>query len=315
MKNQLIAGFLVIFLVLAAASGCIGPSEDEHEYEGESGHDHENSAAYTALNDSALKQIHSGEKILVAVSVVPQAEFVEKIGGDKVIAISMIPQGAAHHYDPSPRQIKDLSSAALYVQLGSGEIFETMHMDAFGQLNPAMKIINSSTGIALIVSGNTTDPHVWTSPKNAQIMVKNICDGLVEFDPANATYYEQNRDSYLRELETLDVEITDELSSLSNLNFMVYHPAWSYFARDYNLNQIAAEIDGKEPTPKTLSAFMDMAEENNITVIFVQEQVSTTGAKAIADSVGAKVFVINPLAKDYVNNTRHVSELLAENLQ
>ncbi|WP_338103314.1 metal ABC transporter solute-binding protein, Zn/Mn family [Methanolapillus millepedarum] len=297
---------LVLLISLAVVSGCIG-EDDNHGHGDATGN-------YAALNESALNQIKSGEKILVAVSVVPQSEFVEKVGGDKVVAISMIPQGAGHHYDPSPRQIEDLSNANMYVALGSGEIFETTHMNSFTQINPTMKIVNSSAGIKLIVNGNTSDPHVWTSPKNAQIMVENICEGLAELDPANATYYEQNRDNYLTELTSLDSEVSNELSNLSNRNFMVYHPAWSYFAKDYQLNQIAAEIDGKEPTPKTLSKFIDLAKENNITVIFVQEQVSKTSAEAIAESVGAEVFVVDPLAKDYVNNTKYVANALAENL-
>ncbi|MDV0446379.1 hypothetical protein MsAg5_02120 [Methanosarcinaceae archaeon Ag5] len=304
--SQLLCLLLILLIPLAAVSGCLDNADDDHGHGG--------NATYTALNESALTQIKSGEKILVAVSVVPQTEFVEKVGGDKVIAVSMIPQGAGHHYDPSPRQIQDLSNADMYVTLGSGEVFETTHMSSFTQLNPNMTIVNSSVGVDLIVSGNSTDPHIWTSPKNAQIMVKNICDGLVALDPENAAYYEQNRDSYLKELETLDTEVTTELSDLNNRNFMVYHPAWSYFAKDYNLNQIAAEIDGKEPTPKTLSKFIDLAKENNITVIFVQEQVSKTSAESIAQSVGAEVFVVDPLAKDYVNNTKYVAHALAENL-
>jgi zinc transport system substrate-binding protein len=112
----------------------------------------------------------------------------------------------------------------------------------------------------------------------------------------------------------LDIELQSELSSLQNQNFMVYHPAWTYFSRDYQLNQIAVEADGKEPSPRALVRYVNLAKENNITVIFVQEQVSVAGASAIAESVGGTVYVVDPLAKNYVENMRSVGQALAENL-
>jgi zinc transport system substrate-binding protein len=266
------------------------------------------------LTETQLRQIDSGEKILVAASVVPQTEFIEKVGGDRVIAISMIPIGAGHHYDPTLRQLEELSKARLFMALGSGEVFETRHMRTFTDISPNMKVVNSSVGIELIQAGRSTDSHIWTSPKCAQIMVENTYKGLAEIDPANATEYRKNADAYIKELQELDAELQAELSGLQSRNFMVYHPAWGYFARDYQLNQIAVEVDGKEPSPRALIEFVNLAKTNNITVIFVQEQVSVAGATAIAESVNGTVYVIDPLAKNYVENTRSVGQALAEHL-
>lgn len=311
-KSNLIFPAVVVVLLIAAVSfsGCLG---DDH-FDGD-GHDHgDPNATYDPLDNESVNQILNGSKILVAASVVPQTEFIEKVGGDNVIAISMIPAGAGHTYDPSPRQLEDLSKADLYMQLGSGEPFETNNMKTFTELNSNMTVINSSEGVTLIQSGNSTDPHIWTSPKVAVAMVENTYKGLVSVDPSNESYYRANADAYIKELEALDTGLTNELSGLDSRNFMVYHPAWGYFARDYNLTQIAVEVDGKEPAPKDIVKFIDLAKENNISVIFVQEQVSVSGATAIAEGFGGSVYVIDPLAKNYVENMRHVGQVLAENM-
>lgn len=308
----------VLLLVLTAVSfsGCLDLGELGHDHDNEDDHDHgDPNASYDPLDDESLNQILNGSKIPVAASVVPQTEFIEKVGGDKVIAFSMIPAGAGHTYDPSPRQLEDLSKADIYVQLGSGEPFETNHMNTFTELNPNMTVINSSENLTLIQNGNSTDPHIWTSPKCAVIMVENIYQGLAESDPKNASYYRENADAYIIELQELDAELEAELSDLKTRNFMTYHPAWGYFARDYNLTQISVEVDGKEPAPKDIVNFIQIAQENNISVIFVQEQVSVTGATAIAQGFGGEVFIIDPLAKNYVENTREAGWILAEELR
>jgi zinc transport system substrate-binding protein len=306
MKNKMIfVSLLALFIAVVLISGCL----DDHDHDHGSG-----SANYQALNETKLSQIASGEKILVAASVIPQTEFIEKVGGDRVIAISMIPPGAGHSYDPTPRQIEDLTKVCLYMQLGSGEPFETKNMKSFIGINPNMTVVNSSAGIELIRSGRSTDPHIWTSPKCAQIMVENTYKGLAAIDPDNAEEYRKNADAYIQELLELDEELERELHGLPSRNFMVYHPAWTYFARDYQLNQIAIEADGKEPTPRELAKFVNLAKQNNITVIFVQEQVSVAGATAIAESVGGTVYAIDPLAKDYVENMRSVGQALSEHM-
>jgi len=316
--------YVLIFAVFAAAilfSGCLDfdhdhdhddDHDDDHDHDGHD-HDHDDdpdAIILQPLTDAQLRQIDAGERILVAASVAPQTEFIEKVGGDRVVAISMIPIGAGHHYDPTVRQLEELAKAQLYMQLGSGEVFETRHMKTFADINPSMKVVNSSVGINLI-SG---DSHIWTSPKNAQIMVENTYNGLSEIDPANATEYRKNADAYIKELQELDAELQAALDGLQDRNFMVYHPAWGYLARDYQLTQIAVEVDGKEPSPRALTEFINVAKTNNVTVIFVQEQVSVAGATAIAESVGGRVYILDPLAKNYVENTRSVGQALAQHL-
>ncbi|MDR2943801.1 MAG: zinc ABC transporter substrate-binding protein [Methanosarcinales archaeon] len=297
----------ILLIASVSLSGCLNTDDpaDEHDH----GHGDQN-AAYDPLDNASVHQIVNGSKILVAASVVPQTEFIEKIGGDNVIAISMIPSGAGHTYDPSPRQLEDLSKADLYMQLGSGEPFETDNMPTFKELNPNMTVINSSKGIALIQG----DSHIWTSPKAAMTMAENTYKGLVSVDASNESYYRANADACIQELEALDAELTTDLSGLKSRHFMVYHPAWGYFARDYNLTQIAIEVDGKEPAPQDVVNFIGIAKDNNVSVIFVQEQVSVSGASAIAEGVGGSVYVLDPLAKNYIENMREVGHALADKM-
>ena len=249
------------------------------------------------------------EKIGVAVSILPQAEFVERIGGDKVKVTVMVPPGASSHtYEPTPSQLKEVSKAKMYAKVGSGIEFELAWMDKIASVNKKMLIVDCSKGIKLI----DNDPHIWLSPRNAKIMVENIYQGLIKIDPANQEYYARNKEKYLQELDKLDNEITQALSGKKNRKIMVYHPAWAYFCRDYDLEQIPIEKEGKEPTPQGIASLIKQARENNITVVFASPQFNTKTAETIAKEINGKVVLIDPLAENYLENMRKVAEAFAE---
>jgi len=247
-------------------------------------------------------------KIRVIVTILPQAEFVEKIGGEKVQVTVMIPPGASPHaYEPTPRQLIEVSKAQIYFQVGSGVDFELAFMDKIVEANSRMLVVNCSEGIKIV----DEDPHVWLSPRNAEKMVENIYNALVQVDPENEEYYRKNLESYLKELEDLDKDIREILGNLTNRSFMVYHPAWGYFARDYNLTQIPVEKEGKEPTVQGLMALIDQARRLNMKVIFVSPQFDKKKAEIIAESIHGRIEFLDPLAKDYVENLRSVALKIA----
>ena len=249
------------------------------------------------------------EKIGVVVSILPQAEFVERISGNKVQVTVMVPPGASPHtYEPIPSQLKEVSKAKIYAKVGSGVEFESAWMDKIISVNKEMLVVDCSKGIELI----DNDPHIWLSPKNAKIMVENIYQGLIQIDSANQEYYARNKEKYLQELDKLDNEIAQTLSGKKNRKIMVYHPAWAYFARDYGLEQIPIEKEGKEPTPQGIASLIKQARENNITVIFASPQFSTKTAEVIAKEIDGKVVLISPLEKNYLENMRKVAEAFAE---
>lgn len=283
------------------------------------------------------------EPITVAVSVVPQAEFVEKVGGDKVKTVVIVPSGAdPHTYEPSPKEVQEISKARMLVTVGAGMPFEEGWINNFESTNSGTLIVNCSKGIELkeleghhhegkeegekdagIEAGDEEqsdedheelDPHIWTSPANAKIMVEDIYEGLAELDPENESYYAQNRDAYLKELGALDARIREKLEGKEGSNFMVYHPSWGYFASDYGLNMISVEIEGKEPSAQDLAKLVDLAKEKNVKVIFVQANFSTRSAEVLAKEIGGEVVAVDPLAKDYIANMDKVSDIFARNL-
>ena len=251
------------------------------------------------------------EKISVVVTIPPQAEFVKRIGGERVEVSSMVPQGAnPHTYEPTPSQLMNVSKAEMYVKMGSGIEFEIAWMDKIASMNRNMLIVDCSNGIELLEEDGKTDPHIWLSPKNAKIIVENICKGLIQIDPANKTYYERNKEAYLNELDALDKEISQILSN--HKKFIVYHPAWSYFAKDYGLEQISVEEGGKEPSPEHITRIIEEARRNNIKTVFASPQFKEK-AEVIAREIGGRVVEIDPLAENYIENIRNFAKAIAEN--
>ncbi len=254
-------------------------------------------------------------RIIVAVSIPPQAEFAEKVGGDRVKVVTMVPAGAnPHTYEALPEQLKEVSNARMYVQVGSGLEFEMNWMDKLKEINKNMLNVNSSQGIDLMPNQdrdeeeNQYDAHVWTSPRNAKIMVENTYQGLIQVDPENKEYYKANKERYLQELDVEDKKINMTLSGVKNKNILVYHPAWGYLCRDYGMNQISIEKNGKEPTPQGMVSLINQARENNITVIFISPQFSKKSAESVAQDIGGEVVMVDDMDKNYIDNLNRVSE-------
>lgn len=283
---SLVAAALVILMLAATTAGCTGTDRQDDG------------------------------KIVVAVTIPPEQEFVERVGGDHVRVILLVPPGAdPHTYEPPPGVIADLADADIYAVVGSGIEFELAWKDKIAAMNPGMLIVDCSRGIDLISTGEEdhsgTDPHIWLSPGNAKVMVENICQGLIEVDPANADEYRRNADTYQGELDALDREIAGALAESGVEKIMVYHPSWAYFARDYGLEEIPIENEGKEPSPRGIEHLIEQAKEEHITVIFASPEYSTRSAEVIADEIGGTVVLVSPLAKDYLANMRHVAAAFA----
>lgn len=268
-------------------------------------------------------------RIIIAVSIPPQAEFVERVGGERVRVLVMVPPGASPHtYEPTPNQLTELSEAALYIKVGSGIEFELSWFDKFVSVNSEMFVVDASEGIEIgeeaahhtgeadrAWTGHSharsgLDPHIWVSPRNAMVMVKNTCRGLMAVDPEHRDHYARNRDAYMQELETLNESIGRLFVQKSNRRFIVYHPSWGWLARDYDLEQIPIEDEGKEPSARRIRRLVELAKENNIRVIFAAPQLNTKSAEVIAREIGGGVVTIDPLARDYIENIRGVAAAL-----
>ncbi len=292
------------------------------------------------MTGGCVRHVDDAGTITVAVSIPPQAEFVERIGGDRVRVLVMVPPGAnPHTYEPAPHQLVELSEAALYIKVGSGIEFELVWLDRIVSMNREMLVVDASEGIkpgaAEIAGGDYAsddtrnraapeptggdhqpahseiDTHIWVSPRNAMIMVENTCRGLIAVDPEHREYYTARLDEYRKELAELDRSIERLFAGKTNRKFIVYHPAWGYLARDYGLEQVSVEAEGKEPTARGMKHVIDQARRLGIRAVFVSPQFNTKSAEVIAREIGGDAVHADPLAPDYIENIRAVTEALA----
>jgi zinc transport system substrate-binding protein len=267
--------------------------------------------SFYACNNKHQNQ--KSNKQSVTVSVLPQKYFVEKIIGDQFNINVMIPPGASPvTYEPSPRQMKELSNSKTYIRIGHIE-FEKAWMSKLQNLNPEMDIIDLSVNTELIESEHNhetehniaghhhhgVDPHIWTSPKEVKKQIELIYQYFVKKYPESESEFTSNYNVFVNEIDSLDSYIKNTLQAYQGRKFLIFHPALSYIARDYGLEQISIEIDGKEPTPANIHKIIKVARAEDIKVIFVQNQFSTHNAEVIANEINGRVVQIDPLSYNW----------------
>ena len=266
--------------------------------------------------------------VRVAVSVPPLAEFAERVGADRVSVQTLVGPGQnPHSFEPTVRQIEDLTAARLFWRVGMP--FEEAWIGRLLAQSRAPSVLDAREGLDLpAVAGQAAargandhrgsayphdhDPHVWTSPVLVRTMVPRLAEALAAIDPANAALYRANAAAYAAELEALDAELRRTLATLKNRRFLVYHPAWGEFAATYGLEQIVIERDGKEPGARSLAELATRARREGIRVIFVQPQSSSRSAQTLAREIGARVIVADSLARDYAGTLREFARALVE---
>jgi zinc transport system substrate-binding protein len=285
-----------------------------------------------ALTGCAAKQPTSG-KVQVIASIEPLAWFVERIGGERVSVSVMVQAGGnPHTYEPTPQQMALFSRSNLFVKAGSGVEFELDWMDRLLALNRDIAVCNASAGVTLMPMGEADqahepvageprhehghlDPHFWLSPANARMIASNVERSLAALDPAGREYYAANRAALDRELQTLDGEIGGQLKGVKSRRFLVFHPAWGYFAHEYGLEQIAAEAEGKTLTPRQMERVIEQARSAGISVVFVSPQFSSAQADAIARDIGGRTVTVDPLSRNYAENLRRATDAFVRGMQ
>ena len=281
-------------------------------------------------------------KILAAVSIAPQAYFLRQIAGDRVDALVMVPPGAdAHTYEPKPRQLADLARASVYFAVGMD--FEKAWLPRFAAASPKMAIVQTDAGIEKMsmaehehggdqddVHGHgrggaekghhheagEPDPHVWLSPKLSKILAASMRDALVKVDPEGAAAYAAGYDRFAASCDKLEADIQTLFADLpaGERTFMVFHPSWGYFARDFGLTQEPIEQLGREPGPKALAALVKEAKKDGVKVVFVQPQMSSGQAETIAKAIGGSVAAIDPLGEKWSENLMEAARTLRQGL-
>lgn len=261
---------------------------------------------------------------ILSVSIEPQAFFLKEIAGDKFEINTAIPIGSNPEvYDPSPSQMVDISKSKLYFKIGNLG-FENTWLHNIEVNSPAMKIIDCSVGLNLIEGDHENcnehghnhhtgvDPHIWSSPKTASVVAKNIYNALIEFDDKNKSYYLENYQELEKSISQTDSIVKSYIEQAPSKSFIIYHPALTYFAEEYGLNQLCIEIDGKTPAPTHLSELIEKGKKENVKVIFVQAEFDEKNAITIAKEIGADVVRINPLSYNWHDEMIKIAKAIAQ---
>ena len=262
---------------------------------------------------------HNSDKPIITVTIEPLRYFTEAIAGEHFKVVSMVPKGSSpESYDPTPQQLVALGNSQAYLRIGYIG-FEQAWMKKLEANHPNMKVYDTSQGIDLIRSEGHwhgdhfheggVEPHIWNSTQNASMMADNIYKALCELDSTHQEEYKHRLDSLKKTIARTDENVKAILKNAST-SFLIYHPALSYFARDYGLKQISIEEGGKEPSPAHLKELIELCKREKIRVIFVQQEFDQRNAQLIADELGIKVVSINPLSYDWEEEMENAARSL-----
>ncbi|MDD4595659.1 MAG: zinc ABC transporter substrate-binding protein [Candidatus Izemoplasmatales bacterium] len=266
---------------------------------------------------SCVNNPTTSDKIKVAVSIVPESAFVEAIAGDLVEVVTVIPPGySPGNYEPSSQFMEDLSNASVYFAIGVAAEDATI----IPFLEDDILIIHLDEIVALtyqerMFSGESRDPHIWLSIKRVIVMINAIANTLVSLDSGNEAIYLANASAYIASLQSVDSLLVSAFSSITMNKFIVFHPAYGYFADDYGLDMIAVEEDGQEATASHLTDVIDIANANDIHTIFYQAEIDSSQVEAFAEEINAVMVELDPLAYDYLTNIITLSNLILEALR
>jgi zinc transport system substrate-binding protein len=265
--------------------------------------------------------VDSGNKI-ITVSIAPFKYFVEEIAGNDFTVNIMVPAGAdPHTYEPFPDQINKLRKSVAYISNGYLG-FEMNWLDRFYETNMKMKRLSLGDRIDPLTSIHKhegghiegADPHYWVSPKCAMIIASSVNELLSELNPLQKQKYETNYHNLISKIQEVDNNARELFSDVPKKCFMIYHPNLAYVARDYGLEEIPVEFEGKEPTPSRMRELIDRARKDNLKTIFVQIEYDTKNAKAIAGEIGAHIVLIDPLSENWQKSTMDIIEALHKSL-
>lgn len=274
-----------------------------------------------SLAISCHPNIESGEKPVLSVSILPQLYFVEQLAGDLVEVNVMIPPGASPAtYEPTVSQLRKLEQSGTYLRIGHVG-FELSWMDKISSVNPEMKIVDLSRGVDLIMemeeeeeeehhghSHGGVDPHIWLSVQNTKIIAINLHEELLLMFPDHQEELSRRLENFSASLDSLHLEIVTQMEDLENRSFMIYHPALSYFSRDYHLHQYSLEIEGKSPSPAHLKRMTDLGISQKIKQILIQDQFDRRNAEVLAREIGAEIVAFDPLDPNWMAQMLYIAE-------
>lgn len=287
--------------------------------------------------------IHAEDKISITTTLFPQYDFAKAIAGDKAEVTMILPLGSeSHNYEPSPSDIIAIDNSDMFIY--TGDYMEGWVSDIVSNLNNTM-VVDVSKNITLDKTedehdhedeeehhdedeeeehshSHEYDPHIWTSPKNAMVIVDNITNALCELDSSNAEYYKSNAEDYKHQLEHLDEEFRETVQN-GNTNKIFFGGKFAlyYLAKEYGLEYTSAYdscSDETEPSAKAVADIITQIQEQNIPVIFYEELTNPKVANTIAEETGATPLLFhschNVSVEEFNSGATYLS-LMEQNVQ
>ena len=261
--------------------------------------------------------------------------FIEKVGGHRVLVVNLLAKGdSAHSYTPSPKTLTQVMRSDIY--FSSGLVFEERIISKLSSSHSGPLFVNLSKKLPLIEADDcgcsthlvstphthnktshnlTMDLHTWLNPVNVMTICINIKETLSKTDPKNKRLYSENCLRYIKKLKETDNSIQEIFKPYRNKPFYVYHPSLGYFAKRYNIKQVAIEIAGREPSGRQLTTLIRQTKKNGVHTIFVQKGFPLSAAKRLAMTIDGKVEFIDPLATDYSNNLLSIANLVSNSMK
>ncbi len=254
-----------------------------------------------------------GQRPVITVSVEPLRYVAERVAGDGFRVETLVPKGGNPEiYEPTPGQMASLGqSMTCFVVGGLG--FERAWEDRLRKMSPGVPFVRVSEGIGSATADGTedeADPHVWTSPTCMKAIARNVCAALCKADTAHARLFRRNLRRTLAVLQAADDSIRALVDGTRTKAFLIYHPALTYFARDYGFTQIAMEAEGKEPSPARLARIVRLCREKKVRTVFVQREFDRRNAELVAKETGTRLVEINPLSYDWEEEMLKIARTL-----
>jgi zinc/manganese transport system substrate-binding protein len=224
------------------------------------------------------------EPIPVLASFSILGDLVQVVGGDRVKVSTLVgPNADAHAFEPKPVDVKTILRAKLFVINGLN--FEPWAQKLASSAGYKGMTVIASQGIMArrmppepghshADAQDDTDPHGWQDPSNVVTYVRNIEKSLSSLDPAGASSYQLNSDSYIKQLMALDQFAKEQFAKVASSKRQVItsHDAFGYFAARYQIKFLAPQgINADtEPSAKGVSQLIRQIKRNNIRAVFVE---------------------------------------------
>ncbi len=281
-----------------------------------------------------------GKPVTVVVSLPAQKYLVERIAGDAASVTTLLQKGAdPHSFEPTPAQMRAVAEARFYFTIGLP--FEKAWLPRLAGSAPNLKVVDMTAGIKRLSSDEDAeraaelglrphveahdghdhdhgeDPHVWLSPMLVRAMIPNIVKALAAERPDAAARFRAAAKTLDDELQALDAELAGVFAPFPKEKrvFLTMHPAWAYFAHNYDLVELSVETDGKEPGPADMKNIVDLARKLGLRTVFVEPQFPKAAAEAVAANIGANVVTIDPLAENLPEMWRATAAALAASFE